>query len=115
MAFFNWDTKKDMLEAFKSPAERTTLGSDYSKQVSARKLASMHSKMMENERTGLMTHEDHKRFIEEDYATLERDFYDGKISGQQFNDDADRHYDHFVATHKKRCNPFDWSTGDSNE
>ena len=109
--FFKRDDAKSMLEAFKSPREKYDHGEEVSRTVAGRIKGKLHAEMNKLEDQGLITIDDDRRFMEDQYSILERQFMDRTVNANQFKDDVDRAYRLFYQHHKKQNKAFGWADG----
>jgi hypothetical protein len=108
---FKRDETKHITEAFKSTSERYDHGHEISRNVAQKVKSKLHHEMDRLESKGLITIEDNRRFMEDQYGTLEKQFMDRTVNANQFKDDVDRSYRLFYQHHKKSNKAFGWADG----
>jgi len=99
---FKKDEAKQILDVFKSPAERYDQGHEISKSFATRIRDKLMGVMADLEAKGLMTLEDNRRFMEDQYAPLEEKFVNRHMDGNVFKDEVDRSYRLYYQHNKKK-------------
>jgi len=106
---FKKDEMKGALDVFKSNAERYDAGHEISRGVAGRIKGRLMQNMSASEEKGMISIEDDRRFMEDQYAPLEDMFINRRINADQFKSEIDAAYKLFYQHHKKRNSPFGWA------
>jgi len=108
---FKKDETKGAMDIFKSPAEKYDQGHEISRTFSNQVKQKLMTVMQDLQSKGMMTLDDNRRFMEDQYAPLENKFIERNMDADAFKDEVDRSYKMFYQHHKKQNRAFGWADG----